>query len=37
MDYRQEIVRILGRIDDQGMLKRIYNFISRLLRSGRSD
>lgn len=37
MDYRQEIERILGRINDQGMLKRIYNFISRLLRSGGSN
>ena len=37
MDYRQEIERILGRINDQNTLKRIYNFISRLLCSSRSD
>ena len=29
MDYRKEIERILGRINDQNTLKRIYNFISR--------
>lgn len=34
MDYRKEIEWILSKIDDQNTLRRIYNFISRLLRSG---
>lgn len=33
LDYRQEINRILGRIDNQATLRRIYNYMSRLLRS----
>ena len=35
MDYRKEIEKVLAGISNQDILRRIYNFISRLLRSGR--
>lgn len=34
MNYKQEIEKVLARINDQNILRRIYNFISRVLRSG---